>query len=91
LAILRRNHQVTIQHQYDKRSFLPVYINIIDVEPQVYDLLVYLVENRDRVVSKNDLIASVWGGRNRPLRPPLPLPDRPAIAGAALRQHERRS
>src|SRR5712692_3805743 len=32
-------------------------------EPQVFDLLVYLVQNRDRVVSKNDLIASVWGGR----------------------------
>jgi TolB-like protein/Flp pilus assembly protein TadD len=33
------------------------------VEPQVFDLLVYLVENRDRVVSKDDLIASIWGGR----------------------------
>jgi len=29
----------------------------------VFDLLVYLVENRDRVVSRDDLIASVWGGR----------------------------
>src|SRR6202789_4086600 len=35
----------------------------IHVEPQVFDLLVYLVENRDHVVSKDDLIASVWGGR----------------------------
>jgi len=35
----------------------------IAVEPQVFDLLVYLVENRDRVVSKDDLIASVWRGR----------------------------
>ena len=35
----------------------------IAVEPQVFDLLVYLLENRDRVVSKDDLIASVWGGR----------------------------
>ena len=35
----------------------------IAVQPQVFDLLVYLVQNRDRVVSKNDLIASVWGGR----------------------------
>ena len=35
----------------------------VHVEPQVFDLLVYLVENRDRVVSKDDLIASVWGGR----------------------------
>jgi len=35
----------------------------IAVEPQVFDLLVYLVENRDRVVSKDDLVASIWGGR----------------------------
>ncbi|HLH89064.1 MAG TPA: winged helix-turn-helix domain-containing tetratricopeptide repeat protein [Xanthobacteraceae bacterium] len=35
----------------------------ISVEPQVFDLLVYLIENRDRVVSRDDLIASVWGGR----------------------------
>jgi TolB-like protein len=36
---------------------------LIAVEPQVFDLLAHLVENRDRVVSKDDLIASVWGGR----------------------------
>jgi TolB-like protein/class 3 adenylate cyclase/Tfp pilus assembly protein PilF len=35
----------------------------IAVEPQVFDLLIYLVENRDRVVSKDDLINSIWGGR----------------------------
>ncbi|MFZ0354081.1 MAG: winged helix-turn-helix domain-containing tetratricopeptide repeat protein [Pseudolabrys sp.] len=35
----------------------------IAVEPQVFDLLIYLVQNRDRVVSKDDLIASIWGGR----------------------------
>jgi TolB-like protein len=35
----------------------------VSVEPQVFDLLVYLIKNRDRVVSKDDLIASVWGGR----------------------------
>ncbi|MFL6837731.1 MAG: winged helix-turn-helix domain-containing tetratricopeptide repeat protein [Bradyrhizobium sp.] len=35
----------------------------IAVEPQVLDLLIYLVQNKDRVVSKDDLIASVWGGR----------------------------
>ena len=35
----------------------------VAVEPQVFDLLLHLVQNRDRVVSKDDLIASVWGGR----------------------------
>jgi DNA-binding winged helix-turn-helix (wHTH) protein len=36
---------------------------IVAIEPQVFDLLVYLIQNRNRVVSKDDLIASVWGGR----------------------------
>jgi len=35
----------------------------VAVEPQVFDLLIYLVENREHVVSKDDLIAGVWGGR----------------------------
>ncbi len=33
------------------------------LEPQVFDLLVYLVEHRDRVVGKDDLLQAVWGGR----------------------------
>jgi adenylate cyclase len=36
---------------------------LLSVEPQVFDLLVYLVRNRDRVVSRDDLLASIWGGR----------------------------
>jgi TolB-like protein/DNA-binding winged helix-turn-helix (wHTH) protein/tetratricopeptide (TPR) repeat protein len=35
----------------------------VPVEPQVFDLLIHLIQNRDRVVSKDDLISSVWGGR----------------------------
>jgi TolB-like protein len=35
----------------------------IHIEPQVFDVLVYLVQHRDRVVSKDELIAAVWGGR----------------------------
>ena len=35
----------------------------IQVQPQVFDLLTYLVQNRERVVTKNDLLAGVWGGR----------------------------
>jgi adenylate cyclase len=37
--------------------------SLLSVEPQVFDLLAFLVRNRDRVVSKDDLLASVWGGR----------------------------
>ncbi|WP_137933622.1 winged helix-turn-helix domain-containing protein [Mesorhizobium comanense] len=37
--------------------------DLISVEPQVFDLLQYLVRNRDRVVSKDDLVDAVWQGR----------------------------
>ena len=36
---------------------------VISVQPQVFDLLEFLIRNRDRVVTKDDLIASIWGGR----------------------------
>ncbi|HEY2889346.1 MAG TPA: winged helix-turn-helix domain-containing protein [Dongiaceae bacterium] len=35
----------------------------IHIEPQVFDLLLYLIDNRERVVSKDDLLAAVWRGR----------------------------
>ena len=35
----------------------------VDAEPGVLDLLRYLIENRERVVSKDDLIEHVWNGR----------------------------
>ena len=36
---------------------------VVHLEPQVFDLLVYLIENRDRVVSKDELFGAVWQGR----------------------------
>src|ERR1700683_52542 len=35
----------------------------VPVQPQVFDLLVYLIENRDRVVTKDNLLDAVWNGR----------------------------
>jgi TolB-like protein/Tfp pilus assembly protein PilF len=35
----------------------------IPLEPQVFDLLLYLLENRDRVVGKDELFEKVWDGR----------------------------
>ena len=35
----------------------------IAIGPQVFDLLIYLVQNRERVVTKDNLIDVVWGGR----------------------------
>jgi len=36
---------------------------LLRLQPQVFDLLVYLIQNRERLVSKDDLISSVWDGR----------------------------
>lgn len=36
---------------------------VVSIGPQVFDLLLHLVQNRDRVVSKDDLLQAVWGGR----------------------------
>ena len=38
--------------------------DVVSVTPQVFDLLDYLIRNRERVVSKDDLIDAVWNGRN---------------------------
>ena len=36
---------------------------IVHVEPQVFDLLVHLIRNRDRIVSKDELFDAIWQGR----------------------------
>ncbi|HML29860.1 MAG TPA: winged helix-turn-helix domain-containing protein [Hyphomicrobium sp.] len=46
-----------------ERRELKLESRAISVGPQVFDLLLYLVQNRDRVVSKDDLLEGVWGGR----------------------------
>src|SRR5215217_3987612 len=36
---------------------------LIHVEPQVFDVIVHLVRNHDRIVSKDELIETIWNGR----------------------------
>ena len=36
---------------------------VVPIEPQIFDLLHYLLRNRHRVVSRDELIAAVWKGR----------------------------
>jgi len=38
--------------------------NVVAVAPQVFDLLDYLIRNRQRVVSKDELINAIWNGRS---------------------------
>ena len=52
------NHKVDVVRRELSRGAEPVAL-----QPQVFDLLVYLLKNRDRVTSKDDLVANVWGGR----------------------------
>jgi adenylate cyclase len=37
--------------------------DVVSITPQVFDLLEYLIRNRERVVSKDELINAVWNGR----------------------------
>ena len=36
---------------------------LVSVQPQVFDLLEYLIRNRGHVVSRDDLLDAIWGGR----------------------------
>jgi TolB-like protein/DNA-binding winged helix-turn-helix (wHTH) protein len=38
-------------------------VDAVSITPQVFDLLDYLIRNRERVVSKGELIDAVWNGR----------------------------
>lgn len=37
--------------------------DVVSIAPQVFDLLDHLIRNRERVVSKDDLINAIWNGR----------------------------
>jgi len=37
--------------------------DVVSVAPQVFDVLDYLIRNRERVVSKDDLVTAIWEGR----------------------------
>ena len=46
------------------RRELSLGADLVPLEPQVFDVLAYLIQNRERVVSKDDLLASIWEGRS---------------------------
>ena len=35
----------------------------VPLEPQAFDVLVYLINHRERIVSKEELMDQIWGGR----------------------------
>jgi TolB-like protein len=58
LSYLFENYTLDI----DRRELLRG-TELVPVAPQVFDLLDYLIQNRERVVSKDDLIGAIWSGR----------------------------
>ena len=52
----------TIAFDTDRRE-LQRGADIVSVAPQVFDVLDYLIRNRERVVSKDELIKAIWNGR----------------------------
>jgi TolB-like protein/Tfp pilus assembly protein PilF len=58
LRFLFENHVLDSDRRELARDGVPV-----PLQPQVFDLLVCLVAQRERVVSKEDLIGQVWGNR----------------------------
>jgi TolB-like protein len=52
------------QYRFDiERRELRCGAELIGLEPKAFDLLAFLVQHRDRVVSKDDLLQAVWHGR----------------------------
>jgi TolB-like protein len=52
------NYEVDLVQQELRRDGM-----LVPIEPQVFDVLAYLLQNRDRLVSKEELFESVWDGR----------------------------
>lgn len=52
------DHVLDVELRELRRSGEP-----ISLEPQVFDVLAHLIRNRDRVVTKDELLNSVWDGR----------------------------
>ncbi|MBR0714220.1 winged helix-turn-helix domain-containing protein [Bradyrhizobium liaoningense] len=59
MQFLFGDHLLDTDRRELSRSDAPV-----SVEPQVFDLVVHLMKNRDRVVTKEELIDKIWHGRS---------------------------
>ncbi|MBX6373244.1 MAG: winged helix-turn-helix domain-containing protein [Acetobacteraceae bacterium] len=59
MRLVFAGHEMDLRRQELRRADGEV----VHVEPQVFDLLVHLVRNRDRVVSKDELFETIWQGR----------------------------
>ncbi|MCL1067069.1 winged helix-turn-helix domain-containing protein [Shewanella olleyana] len=37
---------------------------LLSVEPKVFDLIIYLIQHRERLISREELLENIWHGRN---------------------------
>ncbi len=62
-------NSAVVRYVFDGFRLEPELFELVDgaapvaLEPQAFDVLVHLLRQRDRVVSKEELMDSVWGGR----------------------------
>jgi adenylate cyclase len=59
LSFLFENHELDLSRRELRQDG-----RLVPVEPQVFDLLVYLIANRDRVVTKDELLQNIWKSRS---------------------------
>ena len=58
MGLVFAGHEIDLRGQELRRAG-----EVVHVEPQVYDLLLHLIHHRDRVVSKDELLDTIWNGR----------------------------
>jgi TolB-like protein len=58
MSFVFAGHEIDLRRQELRRAD-----EVVHIEPQVFDLLLHLVRNRDRVVSKDELLETIWNGR----------------------------
>ncbi|MGE0701605.1 MAG: transcriptional regulator, partial [Hyphomicrobiaceae bacterium] len=47
----------TLRHEFRANGI------VVSIEPQVFDLLAYLANNPNRLITKDELVEAVWDGR----------------------------
>jgi TolB-like protein len=58
MTFLFAGHELDLPRQELRRAG-----EVVHVEPQVFDLLALLIRNRDRIVSKDEILDVIWQGR----------------------------
>ena len=58
MTLVFAGHELDLRRQELRRGG-----EVVHVEPQVFDLLTFLIRNRDRIVCKDEILDTIWDGR----------------------------